>query len=207
MSNKVTKIKESLDKKLETNSEKGRRLVRDNQCSPYTDTDGVFKKIHSLFEEGRDGRKRKRVEREISKLAAKAINILNLDTKGLVISSISDMYRLFMVEMIDDLEREYDIKTSSEKALVQAAALSFVHYLSASNLLNINCPGEWITDSQFLSMLSKDADRAYRRFISSIQLLKHLKEPHLKVNVRANNAFMAQNQQINNKLQDEINTP
>jgi hypothetical protein len=54
--------------------------------------------------------------------------------------------------------------------------------------------------------ISKDLDRAYRQFASTLTLLREIKSPTLTVNVKANTAFIAQQQQLNNN-QYENNTP
>ena len=44
---------------------------------------------------------------------------------------------------------------------------------------------------------SQELDRANRHFINAVATLKQLKSPTMNIQVKATNAFVAQNQQVN----------
>jgi len=60
--------------------------------------------------------------------------------------------------------------------------------------------------NNFLSIMSKDVDRANRHFITALETLKQFKQPQLKVNVKTKNAFIAEKQQFNNNQNEKIKT-
>lgn len=50
--------------------------------------------------------------------------------------------------------------------------------------------------------LSKETDSANRRLIMNIVLLKEMKQPALKINIKTNNAFVGDKQQFNNNVEN-----
>lgn len=51
-------------------------------------------------------------------------------------------------------------------------------------------------------MMVKALEREQRMYLNTLQTLQALKSPPINISVKANNAFIAQNQQFNN--QDDI---
>jgi hypothetical protein len=51
----------------------------------------------------------------------------------------------------------------------------------------------------YCAVMSKELDRANRHYLSALATLKQLKSPPFQIQVRTQNAFVAQNQQINTK--------
>jgi hypothetical protein len=56
-------------------------------------------------------------------------------------------------------------------------------------------------------VIGRELDRANRQFISALTTLRQLKAPTPSINVIAKNAFMAGQQQFNNKNSDENISP
>ncbi len=110
-----------------------------------------------------------------------------------------------------ELEHEYDCKKSSEKALVDIVVNSYVRRISISKKFEICQNFERFSNERtnYLGMLSKEIDRAHRQFLSGLEMLRIMKQPTLKVNVKTNNAFIGENQQFNNNQaqKNETNEP
>jgi len=51
--------------------------------------------------------------------------------------------------------------------------------------------------------LNRDVDLANRRLNMNIVMLKEIKQPAMKVNIKTNNAFVSENQQFNNNQNNE----
>jgi len=121
---------------------------------------------------------------------------------SLVLGAASKEHCLDLQSMLDGIEEEYDCKTASEYALAELAAGSYVRSLEASRELidaragvtNLFC---LVEKTGYCKMLSKEIDRANRQFTSAILTLKQLKAPSMTLNVKAKNAFIAENQQFN----------
>jgi hypothetical protein len=207
MSKKPVKKKESTALTAEKSPDAGRELTKKALKCTYYNNDSMFEKAFDLIKMAKESRKKRaKATDELSgELGRKLIDSLSLATNALPNLATNESYRPFLNEFIYELQKEYKVKTASEKSIVQMASLSFVQFLKYSNLFNVNAPVEWGDNSPFLSVLSKEADRAHRRFVSCLQLLKNIKEPPLKVNVKAQNAFVAQNQQINSQPENENN--
>ncbi|MDD2807378.1 MAG: hypothetical protein PHW95_02580 [Patescibacteria group bacterium] len=104
------------------------------------------------------------------------------------------------------LIKEFDCKSYSEKALVDLAVNAYSRNLTFSTSLITSNKMGYTTQllNNYLSIASKEIDRANRQFITALETLRQLKQPELKVNVKTKNAFIAQNQQFNNN-QNETN--
>lgn len=84
---------------------------------------------------------------------------------------------------------------------------SFIRAIDHSRRFN-NClnAGEYLSDerTRYLTMLSKQIDRANRQYLNALTALKQIKAPVIEMNIRTNTAFVSQNQQINvdNKINE-----
>lgn len=135
------------------------------------------------------------------KATEKAMMINGLNNQWPLIESVGEKYRAFVVNFALDLIKEYQCKTSSEKALAQVIAGAHTRILEYSRQLTICQKNGNHSDRKagFYSMLSKEIDRANRQFIAALTTLKRLKAPSFEINVKAKAAFVAQNQQLNIK--------
>lgn len=112
------------------------------------------------------------------------------------------------VDFTEELKKEYSCTTPSEITLCQMVANAYVRVMRLSKLMwgYMGMPQE-ITDlkNTYYSNLSKELDRAERQYYTGLNTLRSLRRPNLQVNIRTNNAFVAQNQQLNNN--NENNKP
>lgn len=181
--------------------------IRFAECDP----NHIFKEAFGLFnqqENAKTKKERKRIRKEFESKAGKLSKVLGLDTKHHLTEAVRDDFIPFAIEMCQSLEKEYEVQTPSEKALVQATVLAYCQMQECSRLFLSRLSPEYLSHEKahYLSITSKGIDIAYRRFIQGIQMLKQIKMPPLKVNIKTGNAFLAQNQQINNSTTDhEIN--
>ncbi len=148
-------------------------------------------------------------DKDSQKLLQDASMILGLDNHHLLISGMKGDYRPLAIEFANNLNKEYDCKTASEKALSQTVVNAYIRLLDDTCRFNICIEaGEYLSENRtkHLAMLSKQIDRANRQFISALTALKQFKSPQIQINVRTQNAFLAQNQQLNanNNLNETI---
>jgi polyribonucleotide nucleotidyltransferase len=130
---------------------------------------------------------------------------LGLYTHFPIANSVSEKYRPFLVNIIEEIEKEYGCNTSIEKSLAQIIASSHVRIIHLSGILdnNLRIDKDGVN---FISVISKELDRAQRQFLNAISTLRQIKMPSIPFNVIAKTAFVAQNQQINNfEKKNEIN--
>lgn len=197
--NKLAKQSKETEVTQKDKLQKFREYVKNDIYFIGIEPNKLFKEALELYEEGLQEKDKKKYNKISDKLnneyGLKLFQTLGLDTKFFLINSVKEEYKLFVIEMARELEKEYEVKSPSEKALVQTATLSFVQYLRYSGLMHANVMHH-CTDN-YLAVLSKETDRAYRRYVSSLQILQQKKSPSIKVNVKTNHAFVAQNQQIN----------
>ena len=135
---------------------------------------------------------------------------LEVDSHWGLISAFSKDYWGMAKELASQIINENKCTTHTEKLLVEVIVNAFIRTLDASKKLNEGSvvSGGSITENRtkYISMLSKEHDRANRQFLTSLMTLKQFKAPNIEMNIKANTAFVAQNQQINApKQSNEIN--
>lgn len=150
-----------------------------------------------------------------SKLLRDAVMSLAVENDVSLIQSVEEQYRGLAMKIRRELIKEHDCETYSEKMLVDMIVSSYIRNLTASRVLMEALTKGQTTDilNKFISVSSQETDRANRHYVTALATLKQMKSPNLSVNVKTNNAFFAQNQQINtvdenkvtpNKNSDEI---
>ncbi|MCX6766846.1 MAG: hypothetical protein NT170_03680 [Candidatus Moranbacteria bacterium] len=136
---------------------------------------------------------------EVLKNADKVSLAFSLESGHALVESIEPKYRSFALQFKKDLEKEFDCKTASERALVDQAVNSHIRKISYSKSMMMRRDPGFLSHYKtgYLMFLSKEVDRAHRQFISAIETLKYCKQPTVRINVRSENSFMSQNQQFN----------
>lgn len=131
-----------------------------------------------------------------------AYPLMELESHYLIAESIdSSKYRTLVIDLANKLVDEYNCKTPSEILLSEAAALAYCRMLEFGKVLSRIHRIDSINNVKvsYYGLLSKEVDRANRQFVTAIQCLRNLRQPSINVSFNANNAFVAQNQQINSR--------
>lgn len=91
---------------------------------------------------------------------------------------------------------ETGINSSSERMLILNLQKRTDELEKISQLLSDNLEQNTLSTSQqrYLNFLSKEKDRTHKQLLSTLELLRHIKMPSIKVNVSAKSAFLGQNQ-------------
>lgn len=142
---------------------------------------------------------------EIEQIEGEVMEAMSLDTKELMLKAIpcGTGKKSFALELAQSLEKDFEVKTATEKSLVQMAVLAFISYLHVSYEVQQNSYLRDYSDEQrastgYLMAVTKEKNNALRQYTSVIQTLKSLKASPIKVNIVAQTLNMGQNQQINN---------
>jgi hypothetical protein len=127
------------------------------------------------------------------------LRILESDSHVGLMESFNENYRMLSSEMTNSMIKEFDCSSESEKALVSITVNSYIRCLDNSRRLNNELECQNITPNRniYIANLSKQLDRANRQFISAMITLKQMKSPQVEMNIKANTAFVSNNQQIN----------
>lgn len=143
---------------------------------------------------------KKGMETKIEKMIPETMMALSPESHWDLIESFNPNYRGLVVELAEQIIKEYDCKIHSEKVLASLVANAYVRVIDNSRRFN-DCAeaGQHIHDgrTRHLAMLSKQIDRANRQFLSALMALKQIKSPTIEMNIKTKNTFIAQNQQIN----------
>lgn len=143
---------------------------------------------------------------EFTKRTLEIFRGLELETHIGLIESVEELYRPFIKEFCSQIINDYSCTTSIERALAEQIANAHVRIIDNSRRLNgeLNCRDMSPHRNSYIANLSKQLDRAHRQFDSALFALRQIKQPQLSVNVKATNAFVSHNQQINTTDESEI---
>lgn len=157
------------------------------------DPDLVLREVDKEFRDGNIGS----IPIDTKSNLFKALTLVEFDTGTLMFTIVPEQYRTFAIDMMRQLQKEYNCELPSEKATTELIALSFVRILELQRRINgyINSQLSQ-TDISFFSVLSKELDRANRQYLSALQTLRMLKQPSLNVSIKTNTAIVGQNQLI-----------
>lgn len=125
-----------------------------------------------------------------------------------LINTVSWKMATTLVELANNLIEEHECTTTLEKTLCEVIANSYGKILSISKKLDesTNFDYFWHERNGFISIMSKELERANRSYLSAMSELIEMKRPHTSVNIKTKNAYIAQNQQINaNQSNDDKN--
>lgn len=102
---------------------------------------------------------------------------------------------------MERVKKEYACETTTEKMLAEQIGFAQIKLFAYSDALDVwlNAAGRSKSPikGREIDALSRHIDRTQRQMLAAITVLRQIKYPHLQVNVIARNAFVAQNQQIN----------
>jgi len=129
---------------------------------------------------------------------------------GVWVSNLSyGKYQPMFSKMRKQIVEEYGCKSPSELMLADSIVANY--WLIMRNQMNLarmveNEDGGYTFNQSkinIINILNKVVDSSSRRLYSTISLLKELKQPSLKVNVKTNNAFIGHNQQFNDNKNND----
>ena len=103
--------------------------------------------------------------------------------------SVDRGFNTLAISFARQLIDEYGCKTASEIALAEMIAAAYAQYLSHS---------KYAANSRYNATSFRELDRAHRRFLSSLAMLRMMKRPAMSVNITTETAYVAQNQVNNN---------
>lgn len=128
----------------------------------------------------------------------KSLSLKEFENGMLMSTAIPEQYWTFALNLSRDLQKEFLCNTASEKALVESTAINYVRTLEIERRITRYLALGEITDMgvRYLGVLSKELDRAQRHYLSSMQVLKSLRQPVFQLKVKADTAVLGQNQAI-----------
>ena len=178
-------------------------LILNNELLPIRTIDSTLKKLSTKIIPNYYNEKNKKKKDEIwEKLREASGDVmygLETETHVLLMESVDRNYMLLAKDFSDQIIKDYSCTTSIEKAIAEVITNAYIRILDNSRRLNNELNADQITQNRniYFTNLSKQLDRAHRQFDSAIFSLRQLKQPNVEVSVKATNAFLSQNQQIN----------
>lgn len=137
----------------------------------------------------------------------KAMTLLEFDNGMLMTTAVSEQYKTFGIDLMRNIQKEYNCQTQSEKATAELVAVNYIRTLEVQRRINNYLELGTISDTgvRFLDIMGKELDRANRHYLTAIQALKAMKQPQLELNIKANTAVIGQNQIVQtNKISNDF---
>lgn len=127
----------------------------------------------------------------------KLMSLYEFDNSVLMSNGFSESYRTLATNMSLDIQQEYKCQTTSEKATAHLVAQNYVRTLEIQKNMYAVLQRDTYSDLTMkrYSILSKEYDRANRQYLMSLQTLQSIKQPPIRVSVKAQTANIA-NQQL-----------
>lgn len=162
----------------------------------------LLTQLSEVFHEYKDAKNEEEKEAKLQVFNdrfSKALYIYGLYNHAAITTTVNESYRPLVVEMSDQIIKDFDCTCAHEKALAEMIASSYVRYIQYSTDFRGAEQIEFLSKekTQFYTMYSNEADKAHRQFTVALTTLKQLKSPTPQINVRTNTAFVAENQQLN----------
>lgn len=152
----------------------------------------------------------KEQEKRKSELSIELALLNGLDNGIILQNIVSDTrFSNALVKMRKELAEEHQCKNASELMLVDRITTAYwrgMRYEMYLNRLIEPEPDKFLFNEfkiKALKEIHKGIELSNRQFETGLTLLKNLKQPKLNVRVTADNAYVAQNQQVINT--DEVN--
>ena len=177
-----------------------------NTLALQGDESVLMKKMaEELLPKFKAGEKSDELSKKIGDTALELMRMRESDYHCNLMETFRGQYRSLTKIMTEQTIEEYDCQTEIEKSLASVIVGAYVRYIDNSRRLNNELECENITRNRnvYIANLSKQVDRAQRQYLSAVMTLKQIKAPTIEMNIKAQTAFISQNQQINS--QTEIN--
>lgn len=126
----------------------------------------------------------------------KSMTLLEFDNGTLLATVVAVQYRTFGIDLMRNLQKEYNCQTPSEKATAELTALNYIRTLEIQNRINRYLAIGTLTDTgvRYLAIMSKELDRANRHYLTAVQVLKNMKQLPFQLTLKTNTAVIGQNQ-------------
>lgn len=151
--------------------------------------------------------KKKISQEDFNDKANKVMIAFGVDTHLPLAHALGTRYQGLALELVNRLKKEHNCQTTSEIMLAETIALSHARALELSNRFSGFREIEYLSSEKngYYGLIAKEIDRAHRRMMHSLLLLKQIKQPIVEVNIKTKNTFLAQNQQFNAEKSIETN--
>lgn len=199
-SDKNSKIKKHIPKKLQNDDELLSCILKNIVSNG--DPKEVKKKLIESFKEytSKKFSKKKKEEKrkQLEHLSRGAMITFGLDNDYSLDVSVDAEYFGLALEMKRNIIKEYDCRNHFEKSLVDMIVIPYCRYLRFSAVLKgfVSC-GISKEEVAYNAIMSKESDRSFKQYLTAFHTLQQIKNPQVNVNIKTDNAFVAQNQQNN----------
>lgn len=131
---------------------------------------------------------------ELNPLISQFRRIHSFDTGWFMETAVPEDMQGMVRELHQELVTSYEVTKVHEKYMLQVAAMSLARYQDNMRVFEEIKTRSFHDRVSFMSLLSKDMDRAYRTFMTIINHFDVLRSPRPSIHVHAKNAAVATNQ-------------
>jgi len=129
----------------------------------------------------------------------KVLVVVGSDSHYNLANTTDETFGVLAVDFCKQIIQEYKCETPSEKALAELLTSAYIRYLRVANRLDTGISSDYLSKERnaFMTILSKELDRAFRAYLAALTTFKQIKSHPIRLNIKATTAFVAQNQQVN----------
>ena len=128
----------------------------------------------------------------------KVLDACETDSHIALLESFDHHYHEMALELTAQFIAENDCRTVAEKMQAEIIIGYFIRILECSRKLNGAFDPYWMPSKErnkLITLLMKQVDLATRHFHASLALFRQWRMPAISLNIKTNNAFVAQNVQ------------
>lgn len=133
------------------------------------------------------------------KLMEEVMVTFGFDNDHSVVDMAPAKYRGLAIELRRQLIKDFSCTIHAEKVLVDTIVGAYIRNLFATERMTacLNSTAIHKDRADYVGIISKEVDRSNRHLITAYHLLVQIKKPPINIQVRTQNAFVAQAQQFN----------
>ena len=134
--------------------------------------------------------------------AFKMITLFEFDNSWLLMQGFGEAYQALVIDLSQQFQKEYDCKTTSERATAHLAAQNYGRTLELQRMISNILHAESYNDLKLrrLAILEKAYDRACTQYAVSMHTLKTIKQIPMNVIVNTLSANVAQQQMVQENI-------
>lgn len=196
---KKEKMNPVVDRKKQTQQDDAtRQFILDYTVSPI-DPKLLLRNVYRAAKRYNANQDNQELKKQLLARVTEALPVVATDSHYALARATIEELRPFVIEFANQIIAEYDCKTATEKALAETIAAAYIRILEFTGYMTRMVRDKYcsMTLSGAYKVASQELDRANRHFINAIATLKQIKTPAMSIQVKATNAFVAQNQQVN----------
>jgi hypothetical protein len=142
-----------------------------------------------------------KTEMEVTSFTFKGLTLGEFENGMLLDRAVDREFGVLATEISRNIQKEHKCNTYDKKILAEMVALNYSRVMAGQKAIMLYLTKGEVTDlgMKYLSMMSKEVDRAHRHLTTSLQALQLMNQPPMNMKVNAQVANIANQQLVKNE--------